>query len=391
MPSLDDPDDVTPLPAPVPAHDPELEIRRNRPTVSPRAQSSPRAGSADEAAAFAAIGELDQGARRVSSAAEAATVAVEKLEKAAARAEAAATRAETGGAPRASTGDILDVPKPKPRALPMPDIVVDDYTPPRLKSRIPGVIALIVLAGVGYWVYRQYNLQEDKNQTDKQKSDEAKAAAEDQEKLAAQQADRSMTAGAIKVTSTPTQAGVWLKIGRTPVDTMPLSSEMMHEIRVENVDGYMPVDAQVIASNWTGDDKEHRHASITVTLKPLDKTAKPGANKLPAMPPKPPDATGFTPGRGPIHIESSPPGAEVWMYIGMTDEDQFTGLQAGLPYEVRVLKDGFLPGFTTFTPEEWRDGGDPKTPLIAAKKKPELDHAVELAPDPHAKPDKKPR
>ncbi len=392
VPSLDDPDEITPLPAPMPHHSRESEPVMRRPSS---VGGGVRAGSADEAAAFAAIGELDQGARRVSSAAEAANAAVEKLEKAAARAEAAATRAETGGTPRPSTGEIVDAPKPKPqpqpRALPIPDIVVDDYTPPRLKSRLPGVIALLVLGGVGYWVYRQYNLQEDKNQTDKEKSAEAKAAAEEQEKLAAQQSDRSMTAGAIKVTSTPTQAGVWLKIGRTPVDTMPLSSEMMHEIRVENVDGFMPVDAQVIASNWTGDDKANRHGSITVTLKPLDKNAKPGATKLPAMPPKPPDATGFKPGRGPIHIESSPTGAEVWMYIGMTDEDRLNEIQAGLPYEVRVLKDGFLPGFTSFTPEEWRDGGDPKTPLIAAKKKPELDHAVELAPDPNAKPDKKPR
>ena len=217
----------------------------------------------DEAAALAAIGELDQRCdARLQRSRGRRTLRSSKLEKAAARAEAAATRVETGGTPRPSAGESR-APKPnrdldrrRRHARCRSRTSSSSYTPPRLKSRLPGIIALLVLGGVGYCVYRQYNQQEDKNQTDKQKSDEAKAAAEEQEKRAAQDADRSMTAGSIKVTSTPTQAGVWLKIGRTPVDTMPLSSAMMHEIRVENVDGYKPVDAQVIASNWTGDDKD---------------------------------------------------------------------------------------------------------------------------------------
>ena len=188
---------------------------------------------------------------------------------------------------------------------------------------------------------------------------------------------------------------MWLKIGRTPVDSLPpLSSTMMHELRIEGVEGYQAVDTQVVASHWSG-DKGKRKASITVVLKPNGpvvkdpKTGKPISTKLPPMPPKPPDATGFTPGRGAIHIESTPTGAEVWMFLGMTNQMQLDGVQAGAPYELRLLEDGYLPGYVSITADEWRDGGDPNTPINAARKKAVIEKNVDLAPDPNAKPDPK--
>jgi hypothetical protein len=104
------------------------------------------------------------------------------------------------------------------------------------------------------------------------------------------------------------------------------------------------------------------------------------------MPPKPPDATGFTPGRGPIHVESTPPGAEVWMFIGMTNNVELAGIRAGLPYELRVLADGFLPGYISVTGDEWRDGGDSNVPIDRAKKKATLEKNVDLVADPNAVP-----
>ena len=60
------------------------------------------------------------------------------------------------------------------------------------------------------------------------------------------------------------------------VDSIALSSAQMHELRLEGVDGYDPIDTQVVASMWTG-DKNNRKATINVVLKPSakDKRASP--------------------------------------------------------------------------------------------------------------------
>ena len=106
------------------------------------------------------------------------------------------------------------------------------------------------------------------------------------------------------------------------------------------------------------------------------------------MPPKPPDGGTFTPGRGPIHIESTPSGAEVWMYIGMTNNVELSGIRAGMPYELRVLADGFLPGYISVTADEWRENpNDTKTPIDSAKKKAVLEKNIDLVADPNAKKD----
>jgi serine/threonine protein kinase len=368
VPSLDDPDE-TPLPAP--KRESKLDFRPS---------------STDERAALAAIGDLDEGARRVSTAAEQAKAAAAKLEEAAARAERAAGRVD-----RAQSSDPITEKRPSaPRGVapivePVPDL---DFKAPRLKSRLPGVIALVAIAGAGYFIYKQYNKQEEAN------AEAKKLRAEDQRKH--DEAEAKAIAdlpdpGTIKVSSNPPQAGVWLKIGRTPVDSIPLSSNMMHELRVEGVDGFDGVDTQVVASHWSGENAK-RKATLSVVLKPVSKDPKTGKlapAKLPVMPPKPPDATGFMAGRGPIHVESTPPGAEVWMYIGMTNQVELNGIQAGMPYELRVLADNYLPGYISITADEWRDGGDPNAPINAAKKKATLEKNVDLVADPNAKPDPK--
>jgi hypothetical protein len=163
---------------------------------------------------------------------------------------------------------------------------------------------------------------------------------------------------------------------------------MMHELRVEGVDGFDPVDTQVVPSHWSG-EKAKKKATISVALKPATKDPKTGKLapvKLPVMPLKPPDATGFTPGRGAIHVDSTPSSAEVWMYIGMTNNVELNGIQAGVAYELRVLADGYLPGYISVTADEWRDGGDPSTPINRAKKKSVLDKSIDLVADPNAPP-----
>ena len=383
VPSLDDPDDdSTPLPPPMRESDYDMPRSRGR------AQSSPSLGagrpsSHDEAAALAAIGDLDEGARRMTGIGDQAAIAAMKLEEAANRAERAANKLETGAQKKLE-------PAPRrapPIADPLPEL---DAPSMRVKSRMGGVLGVVVILlalGAGYLIYHQFTKQEDLDAQGRAQKEKDQATRDQAERDAVNDLPDP---GSIKVTSNPPQAGVWLKIGRTPVDSIPLASQMMHELRIEGVDGYDPVDTQVIATHWTG-EKNARRAAITVPLKPSakDKTGTVAPVKLPAMPPKPPDATGFTPGRGPIHVESNPTGAEVWMFIGMTNNVELSGIRAGQAYELRVLADGYLPGYISVTSDEWRDGGDPKVPIDRAKKKPTLEKNVDLVADPNAKPEGK--
>jgi serine/threonine protein kinase len=370
VPSLDDPDDATPLPPPQPHADYDTGRRGGR------AQSTPRAGSTDEAAALAAIGDLDEGARRMSGIGDQAAIAAMKLEEAAERAERAAVKLETGGQKK------LEPRRAPPIADPLPEI---DAPSMRVKSRMGGVLGVIVILiaiGAAYMIYQQFTKQEALDDAGKKQKEDDKAEHDRKEREAVEDLPDP---GSIRVTSNPPQAGVWLKIGRTPVDSIPLSSAQMHELRLEGVDGYDPVDTQVVAAHWTG-EKTKKRASVMVVLKPAtkDKTGKAAPVKLPVMPPKPPEATGFLPGRGPIHVESTPPGAEVWMFIGMTNNVELSGIRAGMPYELRVLADGYVPGYISVSGDEWRDGGDPNVPIDRAKKKPALDKNVDLVADPNA-------
>ena len=272
--------------------------------------------------------------------------------------------------------------KPKPARPIVDPIQLDDLPTPSLKSPFRFVIFAVLLAGMGvgaYLIYAQYTKQQEQMTSDKERR--AKELKEKDE-LEARLRKELPDPGSIHVSANPSQAGVWIKIGRTPVDTFSLSSNMQHELRLEGVPGYDPVDTQVNASAWTG-EKKARKAAITVALKASDPKAK-APKKLPVTPPKPPDPGVLEPGRGPIHIDSTPAGAEVWMYLGVAGEATLEGIQAGLPYELRVLADGYQPGFTSITAEEWRADKDTSIPLNVAKKKQRLDKTVDLVVDPNA-------
>ena len=72
-------------------------------------------------------------------------------------------------------------------------------------------------------------------------------------------------------------------------------------------------------------------------------------------------------------------------YTGFADAP-LSGIEAGQSYELKVTKDGYLPGYVRIAAEEWRQGGDPRLPLSAAPKRERLERTVELTPAP-----KKPR
>jgi len=371
VPSLDDPDD-TPIPAP---------FRDSEPDIRPiTLGNGPRTGSVDEAAAFDAIAGLDEPIQRVSSAAEQAAVAAERLEAAAKRAERAAVVMETGPQQAQAVSPAPRIARP---IVDTPDFHVD---PPTIKSPMRTVVSIVavlaILAGA-YGVYYAYQ----RNEAGHEESERNKQQqAEDLEKREKHAFDAQADTGHLVITSVPGQAGAWLALGHAPFDTaFPLTSQQMHEIRIE-MPGYQSIDTQIVPSHWSGTGAAKK-ASVTITMKPVDKDKKgrPVEIKLGPTPAKPPDATGFTSGEGPLHVETVPSGAEVWLYMSVTGSVNYP-VVAGRSYQVRVLKDGFLPGYVSITPDEWREkGDDPKRPIDEARKKTAIEKNVELQPDPDAK------
>ena len=360
VPSLDDPDDDTPLPGPAPRMDSHPDMTH---ADTPRRLST---GSRDEQAALAAIGDLDEGAKRVNTAAEQAVAAAAKLEEAAQRAERAAKRAETNS-PTAP-------PRAKPIVAPIADL--DDVTTPSLKSPIKtiamAVVLLGVLGGAAYFAYSQYQKQEDQNarMKDDQKKKEEEAAQKTKEAR-----DALADPGTIEITTD--RAGVWLRLGRTPVDTaLDLDAGQAHDLVLIH-DGFDPAEAQVNGASWSGAGKELK-GSVSVTFKAKAKKTP----ELPLQPTTPELNTTGVSGKGPIHIESTPSDAEAWLFLG-TNTARYTAI-AGRDYELAVVRPGFITKHVTFHAEDWRDGGDPKIPIDSAKKKDTLSQTVDLDPDPNA-------
>ncbi|HEY3805555.1 MAG TPA: protein kinase [Kofleriaceae bacterium] len=363
VPSLDDPDDDTPLPPAMPEHDSGPRNRTNSPTVPARPASS------DEAAAFAAIGELDHGVKRVSTAAEQATVAAAKLEKAAARAEQAAKRV-------GETGQAAAVEKRSSR--PAEPILTDDLPTPKLKSPLRGVfgglLVIAILGAAGYGVYTRFQ------------ADDAQAIAAKEQKQRAEDEAAAKTAkardaqpdpGALEINADG--AGIWLRLGRTPLDTpIRLPASQQHDLVLMH-DGNEPTEAQINGTTWTG-AKDKLNAKLSVSLKPGR------SSRAPVMPLQPTSqvlgTTGIV-GEGYVHVDSTPSDAEVWLFLG-ANHARIDNLVAGRDYEVTVVKPGFKTQLVEIKADDWRDG-DPGTPIDSAKKKAVLSRDVELVPDPTKK------
>ncbi len=375
VPSLDDVDEPTPIPPPQPREtDPAMAIAR--PNTS------------DESAAMSALADLDGPVRRVATAADQMTAAASKLEQAAARAEAAADRVDTGNQPKLKA---RATPVPAPRAVaPIVDpIDAHDIPTPRLRSRALGIISLLVVVGGAVAFYLIYQNQQESAAAAAARREEAQRKADEETaRLTAAQIDP----GALDVTSTPAPAGVWLRLGRTPVDSLRLSANTTHELAF-TLDGYAAAQVQVTAAAWQPDPKSKADkkpmagATIAATLSPMPPpdTKKPDPKAPPKTPPNelplqpvaihaPQDAIG----QGPIHITSTPPDAEAWIYIGHTNEVHFSELTAGRDYELLVVKPGYKPKHVSIKADEWREGGNPDVPIDVAKKKAVLAREVTL-------------
>lgn len=393
VPSLDDPDEEDEPPPPTP--------RSEANTLAPPLRTHQRSASMDESAALDALAGLDEPARRMSTAAEQASVAADRLEAAAKRAEAAAVKLDSGPAliiptepARAATDTVVDKPPTvaaKPRAKapniaqPIVDPIRDLEAPtPKLKSPvgriIGGILVLGVIVGGGYLVMTNFANQderaaEDKARQDKLIADKQKAADEARKSYEQNQIDP----GAIVVDAN-VQAGVWLRIGRTPCNTMPLAANTSHELALLGDDTHAVGNVQVLSQNWAADPAKGATITATLPVAVVDpKTKKTPPVELPMQPPSIHTAqTGPTAGnKGPIHIESSPADAEVWLFVGVTGSMRFDQLTAGRDYELVVAKTGYKQKHVSITADEWRDN-DPDKPIDLAKKKDTIRKTVEL-------------
>jgi hypothetical protein len=272
-------------------------------------------------------------------------------------------------------------PVARPPIVDIPQI--DDLPPVRLKSRALGIVSLLVVIAGAVGFYVVYKNQQESTTAQALRDEQRRKDAEEATRQAQNaQADR----GSISVSVTPSAASVWLKLGRTNLDTMVLTSSQLHRLRIE-LDGYQPIDTEVVAASWHGKGADKK-AKVTVTLKAagLDrKTRKPAIERLPALPPNLAEQTGFTPGEGPVRIETSPPGAEVWLLIGFANTGVHFPTIAGRAYELRALAGGYKPGYASITIDEWRDPrGDPKAPIDVAKKLDTIEKHIDLEIDPDA-------
>lgn len=261
--------------------------------------------------------------------------------------------------------------------LPLTELPADLPVPSLRRSPLWAVLSVLVLVGAVVGAVMVYQSQKAERAATAARRERAIKEAQE---LSAKLTDDLPDPGSIRLGSAPSEATGWLLLGRTPFDSLPLSSEVVHQVRVE-LERYRPQELIVDGGSWQGAGGARR-AELRVKLERAGKDGRP----LPAAVAEPPPGKGLAPGAGKIHFESDPPGAAVWLYIGVTGSIQFAGV-AGQPYELRALKDGFLPGYARISADDWRvtKNGEPVTgPIDSVAKKASIDVEITLTPDPEA-------
>ena len=152
--------------------------------------------------------------------------------------------------------------------------------------------------------------------------------------------------GAIRVTSRPDGAAVWLRLGRAPVTSIPVDPARSYVVRVEH-DGYVVKDVVVEPSAF-----QNGEATVSVELEATTHAApvtEPTAMPASADP-------GATLPAGHIAVTSDPPAATAWLLVAVTPGR--TGpLATDSPIDLRLAKTGYLPEFATVSPDSFGASG----------------------------------
>jgi serine/threonine protein kinase len=251
---------------------------------------------------------------------------------------------------------------------------ISELTPPHPPghSRTLWLVAVVSVALVGLLIWKSGILNP------RQRSDE-ELAARDQLAAAARGAEVSKTRYAdVVIDSDVAGAAVWMNLGKTPVDSLPLSSAGIYELRVQQ-DGMKASDVVVTPARWSGAG-EAMNAAVKVALEPA-----PGGYVAPAAPPHAPasqEVAAAKSGRGRIHVDSDPPGAHVWLLVGFTPAVRVQNLAADRNHEFKVMLDGRVPAFAEVLATDFMDPSGQVQKQVHEVKK-----SVVLRPRPRSKDD----
>jgi hypothetical protein len=288
--------------------------------------------------------------------------------------------AAQAAAPRREPGDDsvtkLQSRSPRPAAA-LVEIPADAPVPSLRRSPIWTALwaALIVAAGVSAvmvlrWQKAQTEEEEARYDRERRNADE----------LTARLTKGLPDSGAVRVTSTPGEATGWMLLGRTPFESAPLSSTTSHLVRIE-LDRHRTQELVIDGRQWTGVG-DAKHGKISVQLQVAGKEPP-----LSAIPAEPPPGQSLSAGAVRLSFQSEPRGAAVWLYLGVTGEISYSGI-AGREYDLRALKDGFLPGYARVGSDDWRAldarGKPVEGPIDSVPKKPAVDVSIVLTADPAA-------
>lgn len=268
--------------------------------------------------------------------------------------------------------------QPRPRAAPpLLEAPVDLPVPSLRRSPLWTAVwgAILVAAVVSTVMVLRWQKERAADEEARYQEEQRRA-----DQLSAQLADRLPDEGVLRLASSPGESTGWMLLGRTPFETAPLSSETAHLVRVE-LERYQPQELVLDGRSWSGAGADKR-GQVDLKLELAGKSPPLGAA------PTPPAVTqGLAAGAVRLSFSSEPRGAAVWLYLGVTGEISYRGI-AGREYELRVLKDGFLPGYVRVQADDWRavdrQGKPLEGAIDAVSKKAAIDLSVTLTPDPDA-------
>lgn len=156
------------------------------------------------------------------------------------------------------------------------------------------------------------------------------------------------TTGVLQIVG-PEGTGVWLFLGRTPVDAYAVHGANAHRVRIEH-DGYQPQELTLGEDSWQRNAGGVREAVAEVALTPLGAEATPvePAAALPARRTQLPSR---------LRIRSTPSAAGAWLYLGTTPGVQVGNLDLSQRHELRIEPPEGAPSFAVVRPDAFDSAG----------------------------------